>query len=103
MVVAVALGAVAAQVSARVVAEHHDAPRATDVASERHVAVPAAAVRAVRAVEAPWEPAVGLAFAAIVAAFALSRRREQVVPSRRILWDAGDEWRSLLVGAPPAR
>jgi hypothetical protein len=103
VLVASALLAVAAQVTAHAVATPVDAPtHATDAASERHVAVPVTQTRAVRAVEARWEPVLGLALAAVVTAFALTRRREAVVPSRRVLWDAGDDWRSLLVGAPPA-
>lgn len=103
MLVASAFLAVATHVATHAATAPADvASHATDGASEHHVAVPAAQARALRAVESRWEPALGLALAAVAAAFTLIRRREPVVPSRRVLWDAGDDWRSLLVGAPPA-
>ncbi|HZR13342.1 MAG TPA: hypothetical protein VFC33_08835 [Acidimicrobiia bacterium] len=104
-IVALALGALATQIAVRVAAEDHRAAAHTGHTSpDHHVAVPVPAVRALRSagVSTPWEPAVAVASVAVAAAFTLAHRRLHVVPSRRVLWDAGDDWRSLLLGAPPA-
>jgi hypothetical protein len=61
---------------------------------------PAAVPRVPRPLALPLAMATALALVAMVATYSLHERLSRIRPC---LGDVGDDWRSLLLGAPPAR